>query len=110
MTVFGIYLAIAGLLFIFIPNIILPLFGFPATTDVWIRVVGLLAVILSLYFLYSVRYADRHFFRASVFGRVVFCTGLITFAFLGLGSPMLIVFGLIDLSGATWTWLSLRGS
>ena len=107
-TVFGIYLALSGLSFIFIPNIILPLFGFPTTTEVWIRVVGLLAAILGLYFLYGVRYQDRLFFRATVFARVVFCTGVILFAALGWGSPMLIVFGLIDLAGAAWTWLSLR--
>lgn len=107
-TVFGIYLAISGLSFVLIPNTILPLFGFPTTTEVWIRVVGLLASILGIYFLYSVRHDDHHFFRATVLGRIVFCIGVITFALLGWGSPLLIVFGLIDLAGAAWTWFSLR--
>jgi hypothetical protein len=107
-TVFGIYLAISGLSFVFIPNLILPLLGFSITTEVWIRVVGLLVAILGLYFLYSVRYHDRHFFRATVLARVVFCTGVIAFAVLGWGSPVLIVFGLIDVTGAGWTWLALR--
>ena len=107
-TVFGIYLGISGLSFVLIPNTVLPMFGFSTTTEVWIRVVGLLAVILGMYFMYSVRHDDRVFFRATVFGRVLFCTGVVAFALLGLGSPMLIVFGLIDLAGAAWTWLSLR--
>jgi hypothetical protein len=109
-TVFGIYLALSGLSFMAIPNIVLPLLGFAATSEVWIRVVGLLAAILGGYFLYSVRYDDRHFFRATVYARLAFFSGVTLFAILGLGSPLLVLFGLIDLAGATWTWLSLRES
>jgi hypothetical protein len=107
-TVFGIYLAVSGLAFILIPNIVLPLLGFPATTEVWIRVVGLLAVILSMYFLYSVRHADRHFYRATIYARLMFFAGVLAFALLGWAGPLLIVFGLVDLAGAAWTWWSLR--
>ena len=106
--VFGIYLALSGLSFIFIPNFILPLLGFAATTEVWIRVVGLLALILGFYFLYSVRHADRDFFRATVYARLIFFSGLVAFVLLGWASPLLIAFGLIDLAGAAWTWRSLR--
>jgi len=107
-SVFGIYLIVSGLSFILIPNEILPLFGFPATTEVWIRMVGLLATILGMYFLYSVRHDDRLFYRVTVYGRLMFFTGVTAFASLGWGSPMLVLFGLIDLAGAAWTWLSLR--
>jgi membrane-bound ClpP family serine protease len=109
-AVFGIYLALSGLAFIFIPNVILPLFGFAATAEVWIRVVGLLAAILGFYFLYSVRHADHHFFRATVYARLMFFTGLVLFALLSWGSPMLVAFGLIDLAGAAWTRVALRES
>jgi hypothetical protein len=109
-TVFGIYLALSGIAFIFIPNVILPLFGFAATTEVWIHVVGLLALILGFYFLFSVRHADHQFFRATVYARLMFFMGLVLFAILGWGSPMLVAFGLIDLAGAAWTWVALRAS
>lgn len=106
--VFGIYLIVSGLSFIFIPNVVLPLFGFAATTEVWIRMVGLLAAILGMYFLYSVRHDDRLFFRATIYARLIFFGGVAAFALSGWGSPMLVLFGLIDLAGAAWTWLSLR--
>lgn len=109
-TVFGIYLALSGLSFMFLPNIILPLFGFAQTGEVWIRMVGLLALILGFYFLYSVRHADHYFFRATITARLMFFSGLALFAILGWGSPMLVAFGLIDLAGAAWTWLSLRAA
>jgi hypothetical protein len=109
-TVFGIYLAASGLSLVFIPNAILPLLGLPTTTEVWIRVVGLLAAILGGYFLYSVRYNDRIFYRATIYARLVFFTGVTAFVLFGLAGPLLIVFGLVDLAGATWTWLSLRSA
>jgi hypothetical protein len=109
-TVFAIYLAITGLSFAFIPNLVLPLLGFAPASEVWIRVVGLLAMILAFYYLYSVRYADRHFYRASVFARLGFFTGLVVFVLAGWGSPMLVAFGLIDLAGAAWTWRTLRAT
>ena len=108
--VFGVYLVVAGLSFIFIPNVVLPLFGFPETTEVWIRLAGLLTAILGMYFLYSVRHDDRHFFHATVFARLIFFTGVTLFVILGWGSAMLIAFGLVDLAGAAWTWLALRSS
>jgi hypothetical protein len=69
-TVFGIYLILSGLSFMVIPNVVLPLLGFATTTEVWIRVMGLLAAILGGYFLYSVRYDDRTFYRATVYARL----------------------------------------
>lgn len=65
-TVFGVYLAAVGLSFFFIPNLVLPLVGLPTTTEVWIRLTGLLTAILGMYFLYGVRYEDRQFFRATI--------------------------------------------
>src|SRR5688500_5137788 len=109
-TVFGIYLSLAGLSFILIPNLVLPIFGFPTTTEVWIRLVGLLTAILGMYFLYSVRHDDHHFYRASVYARLIFFSGVTLFALFKLGSPLLILFGLVDLAGAAWTWTALRGS
>jgi hypothetical protein len=109
-TAFGVYLSIAGLSFIFIPNIVLPLFGFPTTTEVWIRLVGLLTAILGMYFLYSVRHDDRHFFSATLYARLMFFVGVTLFVIFKLGSPLLIIFGLVDLAGAAWTWSALRAS
>jgi len=109
-TVFGIYLSLAGLSFIVIPNLILPIFGLPATTEIWIRLAGLLTVILGMYFLYSVRHNDRHFFQATLYARLMFFTGVTLFVIFKLGSPMLIAFGLVDLLGAAWTWSALRAT
>jgi hypothetical protein len=108
MTVFGIYLTLAGLSFILIPNFVLPIFGFPITTEIWIRLTGLLTVILGMYFLHSVRFDDRLFYRATLYARLMFFTGVVLFVIFKLASPMLIAFGVVDLVGAAWTWSALR--
>ncbi|SRR5258706_421820 len=108
--VFGIYLLLAGLSLIFIPNIVLPWLGFPTTTEVWIRVTGLLTTNVGMYFLYSVRHDDRHFYRATLYARLIFFAGVTLFVIFKQGSPLLILFGLIDLAGAAWTWTALRTS
>jgi hypothetical protein len=97
-----------GVGFIVIPNVLLPLFGFPTTTEVWIRVVGLLALCLSVYEFLGVRNNDLSLFRSSVVVRVIFCIGMVAFALLGFGSFMLAGFGLVDLIFALWTWWALR--
>jgi hypothetical protein len=108
--VFGFYLAVAGLLLAAVPNTLLPLLGFRTSTEIWVRMVGLLTLILAFYFLHSVRYDDRPFYRATVTARVVFFSGATLFVLLGLAGPMLIAFGLVDLVGAAWTWSALRSS
>jgi hypothetical protein len=107
-AMFSVYLFITGLSFLFIPNVVLPLFGFQATTEVWIRVLGLLVMIVGSYYLYCARCEFRPFLRATVLGRVAFCMGLVTLALFDAGGPMLVLFGSVDLAGALWTGLSLR--
>jgi len=109
-VVFGVYLLATGLGFVLIPNLLLPLFGFPTTTEVWVRIVGLLSAILGMYFLYLARSDQRRFMRATVYARLIFFTGVTAFVLLGFGSPLLIAFGLTDLAGAAWTWLTLRAT
>ena len=48
--VFGAYLALSGAGFFLAPGAVLPLVGLAPTSDPWIRLVGLLTVILGMYF------------------------------------------------------------
>jgi hypothetical protein len=49
-----------------------------------------------------------HFLKASVYTRFVFFVAVVTFAILGLASPMIIVFGVVDLFGGIWTHFALK--
>lgn len=108
--VFGVYLAGSGVGFFVAPGLILPLLGLAAPTDVWIRVVGIVTMILGMYFLYCARPDQRRFFQATVIARVMFFTGVASLVVAGLAPPLLLLFGAIDLAGAAWTQLALRAT
>jgi len=44
LVVFAMYLFVLGLALIIVPNAILALFGLPPTSDVWIRIIGVVAL------------------------------------------------------------------
>lgn len=105
---YGIYLVLFGAGLILIPNLLLALFGFPATEEVWIRVVGVLVLILGYFYIQSARHGQRHFYRLTVHGRLLVFTTFTLFVLLDMVSPTLLLIGMVDLAGAYWTWHALR--
>ncbi|PKL15091.1 MAG: hypothetical protein CVV49_21980 [Spirochaetae bacterium HGW-Spirochaetae-5] len=106
--IFSIYMAAAGLGFMVAPNIPLVMLGFSATNEPWIRVVGMLMVILGYYYFQASRKESEFFFRSTVHVRPFVLVCFIIFAATGLADPMIILFGVIDLLGAIWTAFALR--
>ena len=106
--VHGIYLALSGSTLITIPNLLFGLLGIPATGEVWIRVVGVLTLILGFYFIQAARKEVTEFIRWTVYARLTFMSFCVIFVLLGFIGPVLLLFGLLDLLGAVWTALALR--
>ena len=107
--IFGIYLAILGPALIAAPNLVLAPFGFPATSEVWIRVVGVVATCLALYYLQAARYDLVPMYRVTILARTLACVCFAGLVISGQARPALIFFGLVDLAGAAWTLFALRG-
>lgn len=105
---FGLYLVVLGIALALVPNLLLSIFGMPPTTEVWIRVVGVLAFNIGVYYVYAAQCEAQAFFQASVYTRVLVLVSFAAFAGLGLASPVLVLFGLADFAGAVWTQLALR--
>lgn len=104
--VFAVYLFVIGPLLAVAPNLLLSLFGFAPATEVWVRVVGVIVFNLGVYV--WVAAANRAFLQASVFTRILTFAALTAFGLLGLSSPMIILFGVIDLCGGLWTHAALK--
>ncbi|HEX5683282.1 MAG TPA: hypothetical protein VFY73_04530 [Ideonella sp.] len=105
---FGIYLMVLGVSLAVAPNLMLSLFGMPPTTEVWLRVLGVVVFNIGVYYIYAAKCEARAFFQASVYTRCLVMAAFIAFAALGLAPPMLVLFGAADLLGAVWTQLALR--
>jgi len=107
---FGIYMIAIGIILLIVPNLLLRLAGLPPTNEVWIRVMGMLVLILAYYYIRAARNELTIFFRWTVPARSSAILFLSAFVAFGLIKPIAILFGVIDLAGAIWTALTLRSS
>ena len=104
---YSFYMMGMGLGLFFIPNVILGLFGFE-TTEVWVRILGLLAFCAGILYFHCARTSQTAFFRVTVPERVIFFLGVVALVVFFELTPMLAAIGSVDLLGAIWTALSLR--
>lgn len=105
---FAFYLLLLGVVLVVAPNLVLTSLGMPATDEVWIRIVGVLATVLGIYYSMAARSELRPFFIASVPVRMSVLFIFVAFVLLKFAPPILIVFGLVDFLGSIWTWVALR--
>jgi len=105
--VFGVYLLGLGGALILAPNMLLVIFDIAPTTEVWIRVVGMLVLFLGVYDISAAKGSWSGFITLSVPLRmsvIVFFAGFV----LLLGAPkMLLLFAVVDFAFALWTWSAL---
>jgi hypothetical protein len=106
--VFSFYLLLLGGANLLAPNRVLLLFGMPPTQEVWLRVVGMLLLMLSYYFFRASGAEMRDFLRWTSHGRLAAPVCFTAFVLLGLAPPILILFGVVDAAGAVWTLACLR--
>jgi len=106
--VFGVYVMAMGVLLLTVPNVLLATVSYPTTSEVWIRVLGVVTLILGYYYIVAGRNEVTSFFRASLLTRPSLIVFFAIFVTVGMAEPVLVAFGLIDLLGAVWTGLALR--
>lgn len=108
MIVFAVYLFFLGVTLVIAPNAILVPFGNAPTSEVWIRIVGMVVLFLAYYYARAARENVVAFFRWTVPARLTVPVFFVSFVALGLVPPTLLLFALPDLAGAIWTHLALR--
>ena len=106
--VFSIYLYVLGFVLVVTPDTLLRIFDFPDSDGLWIRVVGMLVIILGFYYSHAARADLRPFFVWTVIGRSAVLLFFLAFVIAGLAPRALILFGAIDFAAAMWTLVSLR--
>lgn len=105
---FGIYLLVLGLALLIFPNSILNLFTMPSTNEPWIRVVGILVFCLGIYYYFMAPSNNVLFLTLTVYVRASIIVWFTLFVLLDWVSPMIILFGAVDLLAACWTYLLLK--
>lgn len=106
--VFGIYLvAVVGCGFLFIPNVILPMFKIPKTNEPWIRILGMVVVALGAYYINAARNGLTAFHWMTIWGRFWVLGVLVVLSAMKQTKPTTIIFGVVDAAGGVWTLLAL---
>ncbi len=105
---FGFYLLMLGITLTVSPNFLLSLFQIAETNEIWIRVLGAVVFNLGLYYTLMAPTNNVLFLTLSVYTRGLILLWFVVFVVLGWVPMTLILFGLVDGAGATWTYLTLR--
>ena len=100
---FGIYIIALGLGLVFVPNLLLSLLRMPVTSEVWIRVLGVVVVNIGVLYVVAARSNAVAVFRATVYGRPSVLIWFAAFVALGLAPPMLLLFGAAEVASASRT-------
>lgn len=106
--VYSFYLFLMGLGMMIIPNVLLGVFGFESTNEVWIRMLGVFTFTTGIYYFQSSRNQQTAFFSATVIGRIFFFLATLVLVFILNQSKMLILIASVDLIGAIWTGITLQ--
>lgn len=108
MKVFGAYASLTGFGLLLVPDLFLAPLGLPAPTEVWIRVLGALAIVLGYYYWVCGAAGALAFIRASVVGRIAFAVICVLLVLSGKGPIQLLLFGGVDFVAAVWTAVALK--
>lgn len=108
--VFGWYIFANAIVLIAAPNLLLATLGLEPTREPWLRLLGLITLALSLYYIQAAREEVTAFFRFTTWGRPLILIGTVGLAVAGLVPTVIVVFGVIDAAGGIWTAVALRAT
>ena len=107
---FGVYLAMLGAGLLTSPNRMLALFGQPPTAEPWLRVLGLVSLVLGLYYVSAARGEVTPFFRSTIWGRGIGAAVLAALVVSKTAPAFVLLMAALDGLGALWTWRALGRS
>lgn len=108
LVVQGIYVFLTGLELIFVPNIVIGFFGFEPSSEIWIKVLGVVVFSFTILYYNVNKYGSDELVRTTIWLRFTISTGFILLSLSGQASINLILFAGIDVMTAVWTWFELK--
>lgn len=106
--VFAVYLAVVGASLTFAPNLFTALFRIAPTQEAWIRVLGVIVGVLAYYYFLAVRTGLRVFVLHTAYVRAAILPIFAALVLLADAPGQLVLFGIVDLAGAAWTYFALK--
>ena len=104
----GVYMMFAGICFMLMPNVILPLLDFEADKEPWVLVGASLIAILGYYYVVAARHKLTPFFRATILGRFLILCWYGLLVVVHKSQWQLLLLAIPDQFGGLWTYLELK--
>jgi hypothetical protein len=106
--IFGVYSLLMGVVLLFVPGIILPLFDLPTGGEPWLNLLGFVLICSSYYYIRSALSGNRQFALYTTHTR--FAAPLLVVYLIASGKAdwHFILFGVVDGLGGLWTWYELK--
>jgi len=106
--VFGLYLLGLGVVLVLAPNLLLSVFRIPPTSEIWVRIVGVLVLEFAACYIVAGQKNWEGFIAITIPLRCAVMVFFAAFVFL-LNAPVaFLLFGATDLAFALWTWSATR--
>jgi hypothetical protein len=106
--IYGIYLAFNGLMLLLAPNVLITSLGIEPTSEVWIRLAGILLMAISVYYYLAAKYELIVIMKATAFIRFTIIFFFTAFVLLDFVSQNIIGISVIDFLGGLWTTIMLK--
>ena len=87
---------------------LLEMFGFEPTSEIWIKVLGIVILPLSAVYYAINKHGNAETVRATIISRGFVGVGFTLLALSGQAKLSLILFAGIDIATAIWTWFELK--
>jgi hypothetical protein len=106
--IFGLYSLMMGIVLLFIPNIILPIFNLPVSGKPWVHLLGFVLMCSSYYYIRSALSGNMPFALYTTHTR--FAAPLIVAYLIATGKAdwHFVSFGIVDGLGGLWTWFEIK--
>ncbi len=99
----GLYMFVNGTSMMLYPSHTLEMMGMATTVDIWIRMAGLLALVLGFYYVQMGRYYFAPFYSWKMIGHAAGILIMTLFYLLGLAPATIFLLCLTDALAALWT-------
>jgi hypothetical protein len=108
--IFGIYIIVVGIVMLFFPDPIVSIIRLQMPDNLAIRILGMLLIFYGYYYVRAGLKPEemKAFYSWTTHTRSLAILFLSAFVLAGIAHPIVLIFGLIDLGGAVWTFFALR--
>ena len=104
----SVYVILTGLQLIFVPNMLLGMFGFEPTSEIWIKLLGIVVLPLSAVYYAIGKQGNRETVFSTVVSRGFVGIGFLLLVLSGQAKINLLLFAGVDIATAVWTWIELK--